>query len=235
MKQFFTSILRRYPTLENWIQRLLLTGGAARDSERYWEARYARGGNSGSGSSGHRADFKARFLNQLVVEHEIESVLELGCGDGEQLALAQYPRYVGLDVSPTAIQRCKERFADDPTRSFFLYDGEKCTNDRGPLSADLALSLDVIYHIIDDDNYERYLGNLFQAATRFVVIYSSDCDRRVSAHVRDREFSPDVARRFPGWKLVRHQPNPYPTQQYGREGSDADFFVYRRQAAGEHS
>ena len=61
-------------------------------------------------------------------------MVEFGCGDGNQLSLAQYPRYVGLDVSRTAIGLCQRRFAKDPAKSRFLYDGP-CFADRAGLFA----------------------------------------------------------------------------------------------------
>ena len=44
---------------------------------------------------GELAKFKARVMNDFVRENGIRSVIELGCGDGMQLALADYPRYLG--------------------------------------------------------------------------------------------------------------------------------------------
>ena len=58
----------------------------------YWEDRYRTGHDSGAGSSGRLAAFKAEFLNGLVADHNVSSVIEFGCGDGRQLALAEYPR-----------------------------------------------------------------------------------------------------------------------------------------------
>lgn len=42
------------------------------------------------------------MLNSLVLERGANSVIEWGCGDGAQLEHAEYPRYIGLDVSATA-------------------------------------------------------------------------------------------------------------------------------------
>ncbi len=62
-------------------------------SDKYWEQRYAVGGNSGVGSYGKFANFKAEVINKFVREHKIKSVIEFGCGDGNQLKLANYPSY----------------------------------------------------------------------------------------------------------------------------------------------
>src|ERR1700733_9306823 len=92
---------------------LLRQRGTFRGSARYWERNYARGGTSGEGSYDALAQGKAVFLNEFVRTREIRSVIEFGCGDGNQLSLADYSSYIGLDVSRSAIERCQHRFATD--------------------------------------------------------------------------------------------------------------------------
>jgi hypothetical protein len=194
-------------------------------TDRYWERRYVSGGDSGPGSYGKFALFKAEILNGFVAEHEVRSVIEFGCGDGNQLELAVYPVYLGTDVSETAIARCRERFRADPTKTFQLagdYDGHQ---------AELALSLDVIFHLVEDGVFERYMETLFQAATRFVIIYSSNREEstdQASMHVRHRRFTTWIDAHAPGWTLMAHVPNRYPEQGDYRTGSFSDFYIYRR-------
>ena len=92
-------------------------------------------------------------------------MIEFGCGDWNQLSLADYPSYIGLDVSGSPIERCQRRFAADPAKSFFLYDGACFADRAGIFAADLALSLDVIYHLTEDTVLETYLMHLFVAET----------------------------------------------------------------------
>ena len=166
-------------------QRLDFAGSAA-----FWERRYAKGGTSGPGSYGSLAHGKAEFLNAFVREHLVRSVIEFGCGDGHQLSLADYAGYVGLDVSRSAIALCKSRFASDATKSFFLYEGSCFVDVARVLSADLALSLDVIYHLIEDSIYETYMTHLFNAGERYVVVYSTNSTVRDDApHVKHRCFT----------------------------------------------
>jgi len=196
-----------------------------RESASYWEERYARGDNSGVGSYGKFARFKADTLNAFVAEQRVGSVLELGCGDGNQLKLARYPRYLGFDVSPTAIEACRKRFAGDEAKSFARMDEYKGEQ------ADLALSLDVIYHLVEDEVFEGYMRTLFGAALRYVIVYASDFDDtsgRDGPHVRHRKFTAWVQRNVPGWKLVRHVPNAFPFTGDHTTGSFADFFVYAK-------
>src|SRR5690606_8385419 len=79
-------------------------------SEAYWRKRYEKGGHSGPGSYDKLAEYKAETLNRFVADHQITDVIEFGCGDGNQLRLAQYPRYIGYDISPIALARCRELF-----------------------------------------------------------------------------------------------------------------------------
>lgn len=192
-------------------------------SEEYWEQRYAEGGDSGVGSYGKFREFKASFLNDFVARNGIRTVIELGCGDGSQLELAEYPTYTGFDVSPTAVARCRERYAGERTKTFRLIaesDGD---------TAELALSLDVLYHLVEDRVFESYMERLFRAGQRYVVIYSSNCepaDAPRVPHVRHRKFTDWVAENKPGWALLEQAPNPYPYAGDYTQGTRSEFFVY---------
>lgn len=215
--------------LRGRIARILWKG---RDSSRrkpfsssgdYWRTRYSGGGNSGPGSYNHLAEFKASVLNDLVESEAFRDVIEFGCGDGNQLAYARYPRYTGYDISPDALDLCRNRFRGDSSREFFLmsdYDGRQ---------AALAISLDVIFHLIEDDVFEAYMATLFGAARRCVVIYSSNEDSppdRPVPHVRHRNFTRWVATNCPGWTLVRVVPNRYPYNGDHQSTSFASFHVF---------
>ena len=200
-------------------------------SEEFWETRYSLGGNSGQGSYGKFARFKADVLNEFVSENAILSVIEFGCGDGNQLSLAKYPEYIGLDVSPTAISLCREKFGQDENKSFFLYSSSCFVDRQNIFLADLGLSLDVIYHLVEDEVYHAYMDHLFSASKKFVIVYSSDRDQAGGAHarhVRHRNFSKRVKERFPDWKLIKKVKNPYPGKGDFGQGSFADFFIFEK-------
>ena len=199
---------------------------AFRGSALYWERTYARGGTSGPGSYEVLAEGKAAFLNNFVRSRRVKSVIEFGCGDGNQLSLADYPGYIGLDVSRSAIEMCQRSFARDPAKSFFLYDGACFTDRAGIFTADLAISLDVIYHLIEDQVFETYMTHLFAAARKFVLIYATNREIPGTApHVRHRQFTRWAEEHVPGWRLAQVTPGP-------NAGQDrADFFRYERAAS----
>lgn len=197
-----------------------------RNSSAYWERRYVGGGTSGSGSYGRLAHFKAETLNAFVDRADIGSVVEFGCGDGAQLTLANYPSYVGVDVSPTSIRLCRERFAADDTKRFFL--AGEVPRDLGRF--DLALSLDVIYHLVEDGVFDAYMRSLFVNADRFVIVYSSNAPHpSESPHVRHREFTGWIERNEPRWQQVTRLKNRYPYDPaQPDETSFADFYFFER-------
>lgn len=199
------------------------------DSADYWERRYHTGGTSGAGSYNRLAHFKAAVLNDFVERNNIHSIIEFGSGDGAQLELAEYPSYVGVDVSHTVVTVAKERFRDDPSKSF-IHVSEDSPNVR----AELSLSLDVIYHLIEDDVFETYMRRLFDAATRFVIIYSSNYDGGGTAvHVRHRCFTRWVEDKRPDFTLAGHIPNEFPFDEDDQDNTSfADFYIFERASLG---
>jgi len=192
-------------------------------SEHYWGEWYEKGGNSGPGSYNQLAQFKASVINRFVAKESINSVIEFGCGDGNQLTLANYPRYIGYDISQRAVDMCKRKFRTDHLKSFKIvedYSGEK---------AQLTLSLDVIYHLVEDHVFEQYMERLFKASTNYVIIYSSNYESNkydTSPHVRHRNFSVWVKSEKPQWRLKCLVPNEYPYTGDPTTGSSSDFYIY---------
>jgi SAM-dependent methyltransferase len=192
-------------------------------STHYWEARYRANGTSGSGSAGRLARFKAAVINHFVADNRIASVLDLGCGDGSLLALLDLPdTYIGADAVPAAIATCAARH---PEKRFVLLPEVPALP-----PAELTLSLDVLYHLIEDAVFLSAIQTLFAKATRHVVIYASNADVTWPvAHVRHRRFTDTVAAVAPDWRLLAHLPNPYPFDpRLPNDTSFADFFIYGR-------
>jgi len=193
----------------------------------YWEGRYTIGGNSGSGSYNRLARFKADYLNTFVAKNSVTSLIEFGCGDGNQLSLADYPNYHGYDVSNAIIDKCRATFASNEDYAFShidSYDGQKY---------DLALSLDVIYHLVEEQVFSDYMKRLFAAAERFVIIYSSDDpdlnEKYGGGHVRHHKFTAWIDANAKNFKLKQRDVNKFPFNSNDPENTSlADFYIFEK-------
>lgn len=191
----------------------------------YWENRYKQKGNSGSGSYGQLAEFKADVINNFIRKNDIKSIIEFGCGDGNQLSLFNVHEYIGLDVSESVIEKLRGKFADDMNKYFY-----QVSEFNHNIKSDLTLSLDVIYHLIEDNIYNEYMQKLFDYSDRYVIIYSCNkSDIVKDSHIRFRVFLSWVLNNRPDFKLIKLIENKYP---YDKENptntSWSDFYIFER-------
>lgn len=222
MRNLFKLLFHRYKTKEKPVAE-----GKWTNSANYWENRYANGGNSGIGSYGRLAQFKAEIINQFVKDHNIKTVIEWGCGDGNQLGLADYPQYTGYDVSNEAIIICRRKFKDDATKMFIHCGNTGSITDK---TAELTLSLDVLYHLIEDNVYESYMKRLFETSSRYVCIYSCNNDSPIPVqHVKQRIFTQWIDHNVATeWHLIKHIPNRFPYNPDDKETSWSEFYFYEK-------
>lgn len=193
-------------------------------SAQYWERRYRGGGTSGDGSYGGLAEFKAETINAFVAENGIENVVELGCGDGNQLGLMEVPQYTGYDISKAAVEMCAEMYSADSSKDFIHYLPDQYD---GEAKGQLSLSLDIIFHLVEDAVFETYMHHLFQLASDWVIIYSSNSEEPQSegvVHCRNRKFVDWISANISGWEFVKKIENRYP------ERSISDFYFYKKSA-----
>lgn len=197
-------------------------------SAKYWNERYVNGGNSGAGSYNRLAEFKAQIINEFVKSNHVKTVIEWGCGDGNQLSLSNYPNYIGYDVSPQAIKMCKKIFKNDSSKKFV------CSKSLffKPQKAELSLSLDVLYHLIEDDVFNKYMKQLFSSSKKYVIIYScNDTDHLTEAiHVKHRKFTQWIAENVgQNWTLKDFVRNKYPYNENDPDNTSwSDFFIYEK-------
>lgn len=154
-------------------------------SYKYWENRYATGGNSGYGSYENFLTDKVKLLTQLVSDLGICSIADVGCGDCTILPHLTVERYVGYDISPTVINRHIQNNSDVSHTFRLIHD---------PITEpfDMALSLDVIFHQVDDVDYNEYIRHLVNTNAKYILILTMN-DRILStehakaAHVKYRD------------------------------------------------
>ena len=118
---------------------------------------------------------------------------------------------------------CRSLFSGDTSKRFLEW------NDVMPdPTADLSLSLDVIYHLVEDPVFDAYMRRLFKSARRFVIMYSSNSDQDwPDKHVRHRHFTKWVEQNRADWHLQSTLKNAYPYDPAEpHQSSFADFYVF---------
>lgn len=139
----------------------------------FWDQRLSehfdlRGtGETGLPLAYNRACYQLRgeVLKHALAERGFDpggrSVLDVGCGSGffTRYYLERGARVTGLDIAPTSVERLRERH---PDASFVLGDvSETAIAGR----YDLVNAFDVLYHIVDDQRWERAMEHLCDAVT----------------------------------------------------------------------
>lgn len=205
---------------------------ASLQSGEFWNSIYLAGGTSGTGSYNRLADFKAEIVNAFLEEKQIQTVAEIGCGDGNQLSLIHYPHYVGIDVSRVIVEKDRLKFQDYSNYCFYhsLTERERYIHQR----FDMTISMDVIFHLLEEDVFRAYMDDLFTMADKYVVIYSSNHEEYTKwPEYRHRNFTGYVAAHHADWELIRYIPNKYP-YKIGEEEttSAADFYIFQKRALG---
>lgn len=193
---------------------------------RYWKNRHRKKRGTwqavGRGSIGRLADWKVQCVNELVAATGAISMIDIGCGDGRLAQSFKVPDYLGLDVSGHPLEEARARVGGRRIWRFERYDPEEHLRE----TADVAISLDVAFHLVDDALYRRHLEHLFGAARRAVGIYSTDFDGPPRGHVRDRAVSDHVEDLYPGWVQTKRLPPPWPNMSHEEEGSDCWWMVW---------
>lgn len=224
----YLTAIRAMPVLGDMLALVyrLINKSSFENSAQYWNDRYRGGGNSGAGSYGRLALFKAEMMNKLIRDQGYTISIEFGCGDGAQLSLLDIEHYHGIDVSENAVAHCREKFKDDNTRSFLTL----AEYAAAPFKADMSVSLDVIYHLVEDGVFDSYMRTLFEAASQCVVIYASNKDEKTAdPHVQHRRFTDWVERNMPDWEQSAYIPNRYPFDWKDPQNTSfANFHIFKR-------
>lgn len=190
------------------------------NAEKYWEDRYKSGSNSGSGSYGKFAEWKGEFMQSFIDSRHIQSIIDIGCGDGNQLSYFKCPTYFGLETSPTAIEQCMKKFKNDKSK-LFVNLNQYLTKVGSAFRANCVISLDVLLCLVDLSKFNEHLRQLFTLASNYVVIYAADVDRVAAPHIIYRKFTDVVRETYPNWVLMEKVTNPL------IKDPETSFYVYK--------
>ena len=93
------------------------------------------------------------------------------------------------------------------------------------------MSIDVIFHLVEDKVFHQYMQRLVDAADRWVLVYSSNYNGTKVAghHVRHRKFTEWMEANAPQFRLVEEIPNRYPFDESNQDHTSfADFFLFKK-------
>jgi hypothetical protein len=190
------------------------------NSRKYWEKRYKKWWNSWAGSYNKYAEYKANILNDIIDEKNINSLIEFGCWDWNNLNYYKINYYTGFDISETAIKICISKYREDSSKSFILYN--PIFFKSWGLKAELTISFEVIFHLIEDNVFLKYFEDLFNTSSKYVLILSSNNDHNKwsAAHYKNREFTKFIPENF---SLIDCKKTP---QEWNFKWFTSDFYLY---------
>lgn len=120
-----------------------------------------------------------RLFVQLLKNLKIESIMDVGCGEGSNLVFLKslFPeaKLFGIDVSEEALVQTKNVL---PEADFQLLDMQK---DLLPQKFDLVFSSDVVEHVPDD---QAMINNMFKMCDKYCLI--------ATVQGRMRDFEKDI-------------------------------------------
>jgi hypothetical protein len=189
----------------------------------YWQDRYKKRKNSGHGSYGILAKYKADVLNAFIKENDIKELIDFGCGDGNNMRLFEIGSYTGIDICPELIGKLQLNY---PEKIFALIPAKD--------KYELTISFDVIYHLIEDHIFNSHMQDLFNYSSKYVVIYSSDTEeeyngKQSALHVRQRNFTKWIEQNAKDFKLLKYIKNPYPYNPLKyKTTSISNFYIYEK-------
>jgi SAM-dependent methyltransferase len=169
------------------------------ESRDYWDRRHtarddlSSGGNVSLGRGENAMLYAVRIVRLLEVlgsradEVAPLRVLDAGCGKGHfSRAIASFGHHVdGIDTSRFAVAECRRRASSAES-----YQMCALRDWRPPCLYDVVVSIDVLYHLMDDEEWEasvRHLASLVRLGGRIgLVDHGADEDRVWSTYQKTR-------------------------------------------------
>ena len=165
---------------------------------------------SGPGSHGPASDKYCDAVTGFIREHEIERVVDLGCGDfsvGRRIVERTDAEYIGVDVVSELIAHHSKTFVD-PRVSFL------CANiitDDLPV-ADLCLIRQVLQHLTNDE-----IAEVLRRLAHFPkVIIAEDIPSQPISFNLDMTHGPDARADFGSGVYIDKPPFSLPVSEIGQ-------------------
>ena len=136
------------------------------------------------------------------------------CVIGDPYLAVKGPQNLSLQF----LKDINNKFQNNSKYNFDVYNKNYVNNEK----YELSLSLDVIYHILDDNEYKKYMEDLFNFSNKYVIIYSNNYSGHKCGHMYTKIFTKDIKNWFSNYKLKQFIKQKYPEQ------SSADFYIYEK-------
>lgn len=142
------------------------------NEKEFWNKKYANGGISGRGSIGVYRNWKWVVIRNKI-GMRFRNIIDVGCGD---LSFWEHPianvilknskSYVGIDISDHIVERNKK---NNPSMWFICAGSHE---EQQGIRGDLVLVMDLLFHIMDEENFEKTLENICKYANQDLVVYT---------------------------------------------------------------
>jgi 2-polyprenyl-3-methyl-5-hydroxy-6-metoxy-1,4-benzoquinol methylase len=130
-----------------------------------WNEHYKNGGKSGEPKEYEIARSWKKIIISTYCDINVDSILDVGCGD-LQFWNGDLPSYyTGIDISQVIIDKNKLLYPDKK----FICSNASTTLD---VSADAVICFDMLWHIIDDNDYIKILENIKKYSKNYVFLYT---------------------------------------------------------------
>lgn len=144
----------------------------------YWDNRYRSGGGSGAGSEGTYLEIKKKVILPIINELGIKNIEDFGCGEGSLIPYLPLDRYKGYDISPTIINKLKNKYGGSTKYEFNLIN-EACVGEP-----DMALSLDVFFHLVEDSVCDEYLQKIIGSRPKWILFLTWNSKVIYTEHIK---------------------------------------------------
>lgn len=160
----------------------------AADHQPLFSSLYETGAWAGAPMWGSTLDYTKRYralIEQLIVEHGVRSVLDVGCGRWTFGAGVDWKgaRYRGIDIVPSLVEQNRASF---PGGEFVVGDARRLEEHAG---FELLLVKDVLQHW-SNETVRAFLAQPALASFRHVLITNCDEERPHNVDISDGEWRP---------------------------------------------
>jgi hypothetical protein len=130
-----------------------------------WNEHYKKGGQSGYPKDYAIARGWKKNIISKYFDITKDSVIDIGCGDLQFWDGEMPLYYIGVDISPEIIQQNKNKY---PELTFIASNGITPLD----ISSNIVICFDMLWHIIDDDDYIKILKNIKCYSDKYIIIYT---------------------------------------------------------------